>query len=142
MKRVLTILLIMLIALPAFLQVMPHGIDHALHQSKTHHAQNHHGHDHDEHHGHKVHDKDHHAINLDIVTFYDEYLHADLQAPDQITLSAPEHDTQDIKFDIAVNIAPTSRYELSPLQSRAPPDWQSFRAEKTPLYLSTLRLRI
>ena len=142
MKRTLITLLIMLIALPAFLQVMPHGVDHALHQSKAHHAQNHHGHNLDEHHDHEAHDKNHHAINLDLVTFYDEYLHVDLQSPDQIALEAPNQDTQDISLDIATNTLPISRYELSPSKSRAPPDWRSFRAENTPLYLSTLRLRI
>lgn len=144
MKRGFISLLVMLVALPAFLQVMPHGIDHALHQSKRHHTQNHHGHSNDEHHGHnhEAHDENHHAINLDVVTFYSEYLHVDLQSPDQIALETPEQDTQDISFDIAANTLPVSRYELSSSQSRAPPDWRSFRAENTPLYLSTLRLRI
>ena len=144
MKRALASLLVMLIALPAFLQVMPHGIDHALHQSKAHQTQEHHDHNHDDHHGHthEAHDENHHAINLDIVTFYDEYLHVDLQSPDQIALDAPDQDTQDISFDIAASTPPTSRYELASSQSRAPPDWRSFRTESTPLYLSTLRLRI
>lgn len=147
MKKALISLLIVLVVLPAFLQVMPHGIDHALHQSKAHHAQNHHGHnhdDHDDHHGHshEAHDENHHAINLDIVSFYDEYLHVDLQSPDQVTLEVPDQDIQDISFDVVANTVTISRYELASVQSRAPPDWPDLEAGKTPLYLSTQRLRI
>ncbi len=142
MKRAFIALLITIMALPAFLQVMPHGVDHALHQSKTHHVQNTHGHNHGDHHEHEVHDENHHAINLDIITYYDEYLHADLQSPDQMTLKQPVADVQDIDLDVTANIALASRDELFAIRSRAPPDWRRLKPESTPLYLSTQRLRI
>ncbi|MGH1402898.1 MAG: hypothetical protein ACRBDL_01515 [Alphaproteobacteria bacterium] len=142
MKRALIALMITMIALPAFLQVMPHGIDHALHQAKVHYAHNDHGHDHNDDHRHDAHEDDHHAINLDIVTFYDDYLHVDLQSQDHVALEQPVQDVQDLDSDMVTGIMFVSRYELSPVQSRAPPDWQSIHTHNTPLYLSTQRLRI
>jgi len=141
MKKTLVALLAIIIVLPAFLQVMPHGVDHALHQTKVHSSAVNHGHNHDDH-GHATHDDMHHAINLDVVTFYDEYLHVNLQTPDQVIVELPDLNTENISFDIIAHNAPVSRHELSSVQSRSPPDWRSFRAENTPLYLSTLRFRI
>ncbi len=145
MKNALFSVLITLLVLPAFTPWMPHGMVHALHDHKESYHQSasqpdksEHGHDHDT----QTQASNHHAINLDVVTYFSEYLHVDLQSPDQVVLKAPTPDLHDIAFLLPTDIEPQSRYELASVQSRAPPDWRRHRPDHTPLYLSTQRLRI
>ena len=136
--------LIMLFVLPAFTPWLPHGAVHALHdrQAKHHgeesHGHGHHGHDHNVEQQQAV----HHPIQFDAVTYFSDYLHVDLQSPDQTVFKAPPPDTYDVNYTLTnvVDVAP--RYELVSVQSRAPPDTRRLRPDKTPLYLSTQRLRI
>lgn len=136
MKRLFITFLVMIMVVPAFLQAMPHGVDHALHKTQNHNIET------LSKHSHRAHDDNHHVIPLDIVTFYDEYLHADLQLPEHRIIEAPAQDVESVDLNIITNAEPILRYELSSVQSRAPPDWQSFQSPNTPLYLSTRRLRI
>ena len=146
MKNGLLTILILLFVLPALTPWLPHGAVHALHdhQAKHHGAENH-GHGHE---GHNHGDENsqqteiHHPIHFDATTYFTEYLHVDLQNPEQAVLKAPAFDSHDIDYPpVAVfNIMP--RYELASVQNRAPPDTRRLRPDKTPLYLSTQRLRI
>jgi len=150
MKNLVALSCILLLAFPAFVPWMPHGTIHALHDhSQSHHASNAHTGDAHEH-GHTAHEHDqqsaestHHAINLDVVTYFNDYLHVDLRSADQVVLAAPAQDTQDIDFTLANDLLP-QQFELASVKSRGPPpdyDWRQ-RPSDTPLYLSTQRLRI
>lgn len=151
MKNLLLSFLIMLMALPAALPWMPHEAVHALHdQHANHHESSSHSNDahhHDNQHmasGHADHavESIHHEIAVDIVTYFNDYLHVNLQNPDQTAFVAPSQDVQDLDFDITASFLLPQRYELALVQNRAPPDWQSATLNHTPLYLSTQRLRI
>ncbi len=134
----------MLFVLPAFTPWLSHGTIHALHdhQAKHHSANSHqHGHEGHEHHASNT-QKVHHPIELNAVTYFSDYLHVDLQSPKQITLQAPSLDADPIDCTLAYSAQPVFQPELFPLESRAPPDMRRVRLDKTPLYLSTQRLRI
>lgn len=144
MKNILFSVLITLLVLPAVTPWLPHGAVHALHdyQAKHHGAESHsHGHKGHNHHA-KSEQAVHHPIHFDAVTYFSDYLHVDLQNPGQSVLKAPLFDTYDIDYTITAVINPIPRYELASVQSRAPPDTRRLRPDKTPLYLSTQRLRI
>lgn len=148
MKNGLFTILILLFVLPAFTPLLPHGAVHALHDHQAkHHGAESHGHKHDR--EHEGHDHDavneqavHHPIHFDAVTYFSDYLHIDLQNPEHAVLKAPLLDTHDIDYTLAPVINLMPRYELASVQSRAPPDTRRQRPDKTPLYLSTQRLRI
>lgn len=137
-------ILIMLFVLPAFTPWLPHGAVHALHNHQAkHHGEKSHSHGHEGHDHHTESEQAvHHPIHFDAVTYFNDYLHVDLQSPDQTALKAPSLDSYDIDYTLtdAINIAP--RYKLASVQSRAPPDTRRLRPDKTPLYLTTQRLRI
>ena len=151
MKNVFFSVLIALLVLPAFTPWMPHGVLHALHD----HQESHHqsltlssktaqGHQHvaNDHGTQTQASSGYHPINLDVITYFNEYLHVELQSPDQITLTAPAQDNHDIAFVLPADIEPHQRYELTSVQSRAPPDWRRYRPDSAPVYLATQRLRI
>jgi hypothetical protein len=148
MKKLTHAVLALLIILPAFLPWMPHTAAKALHiQQEAHHQNKNtiHAHGHNHHAAPADHGSEQsvsHGFHADIITYFNDYLHVDLQNPDQVVLKAPTPDTYDIEFTVAAAIEPQNRYELASVQSRAPPDWRTLRPENTPLYLSTLRLRI
>jgi hypothetical protein len=144
MKNSLLTLLLMLLVLPALTAWLPHGSVHALHDHQTeHHQVEGHSHSHDDH-DHDCPDKqaDHHPIHFDAVTYFNDYLHIDLQNPNQSVLKAPTIDTQDIDYTLMAVMSPIPRYELASAQSPYPPDIRRHSQDKTPLYLSTQRLRI
>ena len=145
MKNGILSFLIFLFVLPAFTPWLPHGAVHALHD----HQAQHHGVESQDGHGHEAHEHDddnkqvvHHPIQFDAVTYFSDYLHVELQNPEQVVLKAPALDTYNINYTLAAVIAPAQHYELASAQSRAPPDARRLRPDKRPLYLSTQRLRI
>ncbi len=147
MKKCSFLAFITLLLLPAFTPWLPHSAVHALHDHQESHHQS--RTDANDEHSHAEHDhniqtqaSDHHSIGLDAVTYFSEYLHVDLQNVHQATLIAPMKDSQDIDLTFTANLIPEHRYELTFVQSRAPPDWSRHRPDNTPLYLSTQRLRI
>ena len=146
MKNAFFLVLIALFVFPAFTPLMPHEGIHALHDYQTdHHSAKSHGHEHDhaaQDHDTKTQVSDHHPIHFDAATYFSDYLHVDLQSPEQVVLKAPALDSYDIEFTVVAAFEPSHWYELASVQSRAPPDWRRFRPENTPLYLSTQRLRI
>ncbi|HIL29171.1 MAG TPA: hypothetical protein EYG18_07870 [Micavibrio sp.] len=144
MKNLVALSFILLLAFPAFVPWMPHGALQALHvQQESHHGvSDDHAHIHDHNHNGHTQQSVHHPVHFDVVTYFSDYLHVDLQSPEQSVLKAPAPDTHDIDYPLAAVINPIQRYELASVQSRAPPDTRRLRPDKTPLYLSTLRLRI
>lgn len=145
MKNSFLTILIMFFVLPAFTPWLPHGAAHALHdhQAKHHGAEENHSHGYEGHEHHAENEQAvHHPIHFDAVTYFSDYLHVDLQSPEQTVLKAPALDTHDIDYPLVAAINPMPRYELASVQSRAPPDMRRLRPDKTPIYLSTQRLRI
>jgi hypothetical protein len=142
MKNGFLAILITLFVLPAFTPWLSHNAVHNLHEHQAkHHVKETHehgfvGHDHD------VEQAVHHPIHFDAVTYFSDFLHVDLQNPDQSVLKAPVFDNYDTVFAPVAVISPMARYELSSVQSRASPDIYRLRPDKTPVYLSTQRLRI
>ncbi len=142
MKKVISTFIVLLMVLPAFTPWLPHNVIHELHD---HQAQHHSSQDHN--HGHKGHNHQekqtiHHPIHFDAATYFTDFLHVDLQTPEKIALKSPVFDTQDIDFTFA-SVADISLQEkLITVQSRAPPDMLRPWPSKTPLYLSTQRIRI
>lgn len=138
MKNIFLSILIALFVLPAFTPWMPHGVIHAFHDHQT------------AHHGLEENNKGienqqafHHPIQFDAVTYFSDYLHVELQNPDQIQVKKPIFDTQSIDFSLtAVLINPLPHYEMASLHSRVPPDWRRHKSNNIPLYISTQRLRI
>lgn len=144
MKNGFLTILIMLFVLPSFAPWLPHGSVHALHDHQSaHHGAESHSHSH-ERHNHDCPDEQtaHHAISFDVATYFSDYLHVDLQSPEQPILKAPAHDVHEIDYTLATAVEPAQRYELVSTKSRAPPDTRRLRPDKTPLYLTTQRLRI
>ncbi len=144
MKKLFLTFLVSLLVLPALIPWVPDSVLQSFHvQQELHHgissdqgdagAHNHDGH---------VQQSVHHSIHFDVVTYFSDYLHVDLQSPNQHVLAAPSQDAQDIDFTLAVDALPQRRYELASMQSRAPPDWRSHRPENTPPHFLTQRLRI
>lgn len=149
MKNSFFLVLIILLVLPTFTPWIPHGAMHALHDHQENHHQNLKQIDNsDDSYDHAIHDhdtqtSDHHPIILDAVTYFNDYLHIDLQSPYQATLKVPELDMQDANFGLIPETNLYPRYELASVQNRAPPpDWQRHNFDKTPPYISTQRLRI
>lgn len=142
MNLIRTVLLLLMV-MPAFTPWLPHGAVHALHDHQT----QHHGVEENHGHGHEGHDHEskqivHHAIQFDAASYFSDYLHVELQSPEQLTFEAPTLDTYDIDYTITEVINPIPSYGLISVQSRGPPDARRLRPDKTPLYLSTQRLRI
>lgn len=136
--------LILLFMLPAFTPWLPHGAVHALHDHQAkHHGAEDHGHGHAGHeHDAKQKQAAHHPIQFDAVTYFSDYLHVELQNLEQSVLKAPALDTHDVDYTLADVADMASRYELVSIKNRAPPDMRRAKPDKTPLYLSTQRLRI
>jgi hypothetical protein len=139
MKKLLSLMLVCMLVLPALAPWMPHGAMHALHDNHI--AADHsftHTHSHDDH----LHSTDtHHPINVDIVSYYKDYLHVDLKKPEKTLTQLPLLDLQHLDILLPLAIYPV-RDTLAYLHNRAPPDYALQQPDKLPLYLSTQRLRI
>ena len=144
MKNGFLAILITLFVLPAFTPWLSHNAAHNFHEHQAkHHVKETHNHGFVGHNHHSDSEQAvHHPIHFDAVTYFSDYLHVDLQSPEQTVLKAPIFDIYDIDFLPVARLAPMARYELDSVQSRAPPDAYRLRPDKTPVYLSTQRLRI
>tara|TARA_B100001989_G_scaffold157610_1_gene112839 strand:- start:2430 stop:2864 length:435 start_codon:yes stop_codon:yes gene_type:complete len=144
MKNAIFSVLILMLVFPAFTPWLPHGAVHAFHDHQAkHHGEKNHGHGHEGHdHNTESEQAVHHPIHFDAVTYFSDYLHVDLQSPEQTVLHAPVLDTYDVDYIALTAISPIPRHELASIQSRAPPDMLRPWPSKTPLYLSTQRIRI
>lgn len=135
--------------MPALLPWLPHGSMHALHNHQEKHSQNRsqlgvvHGHAHLAHdHKQQTSTSEHHPITLDVSAYFSDYLHVDLQHRNRDDLTASTQDSEKFDYTLTTDLLPQPRYELASVQNHPPPDRQKLRAENTPLFLSTQRLRI
>ncbi|MGM0422543.1 MAG: hypothetical protein ACQEQL_05530 [Pseudomonadota bacterium] len=144
MKKLFSMFLALLLFMSAFAPWLPHGSVHALHDHQAeHHSSENHSHSHEVHsHSTETEKAAHHPIRFDVVTYFNDFLHVDLQSPAQIVLKAPVLDAQDIDYAPVAVINTIPRYELAFIQRRAFTDMRRIRPDKIPLYLSTQRLRI
>ena len=142
--------MLVILMLPAFLPFASHDTLHAIHDSHAFHQQDSHnrdGHGHQRDHHENDHLNEtvtnaHHPIAIDIVSYYSDFLHVDLRQTDSAPLVPVVDLDQDIDYDMTADIAAQSRYELASLRLRAPPDKHVYNQDYSPLYLTTLRLRI
>lgn len=137
-----------LLVLPAFLAFAPHEAAHAMHSchvlhhnesthhfSQTSHVENHTAH-YDE-------ENFHHDMPLDVASYYEEFLHVDLNKVEQGAIISSNNAEPDLtSFFAQTTSSPYERFELASLQARAPPMAQAYTPLESSLYLSTLRLRI
>lgn len=147
MKKILSSLLIVLLVSPAFASWLPHGVIHTLHNNNIEHlstgshdhSQQEHSHDHHA----DVHLSDHHPIHIDIITYFSDYLNADLQRTALNDLDKFSADVYEIDFVTLVSgIESHYYYDIHLDKSRIPSDWKIVSTSNIPLYLSTQRLRI
>ena len=141
MKNTVLSFLILLFVLPAFTPWLSHGGMHALHDHQaTHHGE--YSHDHDHEHATEGETNVKHPVHLDAVMYFSDYLHVNLQTPEQPILKAPVFSSYSIGYPLTVAETALQDYQLASIENRAPPDIQWRRPDKAPIYLSTLRLRI
>lgn len=142
MKKIISVLLTLMLVLPAFAPLLSHEAVHVFQDShaSAHHNANHHGHHHHE-------NKDQHqvfaqyALPLDIVTYFKDYLHVDLKKPEQLNLNLDASSEQNLDQALAFVTYPIL-YQALNFNSRAPPDQIRLWIDSLPVYLSTQRLRI
>jgi hypothetical protein len=137
-----------LFVMPAFFVLLPHDIAHALHsgyhQSYEHRdytqGPKHCSHSHEE----QTPESVHHPIQLDIVTYYNDYLQIDLQSHAQAFLTYPVEYSQDIDSSFPADLLPKQCCNLASLQMQnsPPSDRRESSEQNTSIYLSTQRLRI
>lgn len=144
MRNAIATILLLLFVLPSFAPMVPDNLLQLVHKAH----EMHHGIDTGHHHGeHHQDEAPSHSVNFDIVTYFDEVLHLDLKQASQadlvtqtavINLDAPPPDPLHFTFAEAAIIPDTSEPE------RIPPDFVNSLAhsDKSPVYLSTQRLRI
>jgi hypothetical protein len=159
MKKTLSLLLIFLLVSPAFASWLPHSVIHSLHNiniehlstGSHHHSPHEHNHDNstdnstDNNTGYNtdLNIDDHHPINIDVVTYFSDYLNADLQRVIPNTLEISSVDVDQIDFVALVTAIENYRDNDSPpSNSHISSNSKIFGLSKLPLYLSTQRLRI
>jgi hypothetical protein len=148
-KSFIIYLLVFQFLLPALAPWLPHGALHVVHdQYQSHQADSVYADKFDRqdrtNRGHKqlTHNIDHHPVNLDTITYFRDYLNADLQMPVSVALISPAQEFQDFDFEPAFGLLTQQRYELASIKIHAPPDWRTPKPNQLPLYLSTQRFRI
>lgn len=146
--NLIRLVLVFVLMVPAFAPLLSHDAVHALHD----HQARHHGEQqaHEHHGGHAA--PDHaqqdeqqsarYSNHFDAATYFSDYLHVDLQNPAKVLLKAPVLDAQDFDHPVPAVLNLMPRYAYASVQSRAPPDMRISLSGKTPVYLSTQRLRI
>ncbi|MFT6791592.1 MAG: hypothetical protein ACJA04_000796 [Cellvibrionaceae bacterium] len=126
---------------------LPHGVTHTVYNNNIEHllegSHKHSPHEHNHDNNTDIHIGDHHPIHIDVVTYFSDYLNADLQRTTLNALDIPSFDVYEVDFfTLASVIEPHHYYDLSLSKSRVPLDWKISSSSNIPLYLSTLRLRI
>jgi len=151
MKKVFITFLVAFLVLPAFIQWVPHGFVHAMQNHKTGHHQktsqvkNVHNHDHQDSNSHNTRDQasTYHAVDLNFVTYFNDFLHIDLQRTDQTAIQSLAQEIQGIDISSLDNDLINYGFNAVFTQNRAPPGYdRSSLYLKPPLYLATKRLRI
>jgi hypothetical protein len=145
MKKTLSLILIVLLVSPAFASWLPHGMIHALHHNSIEHllTGSHHHSPQEYNHDTGTHLSDHHPTHIDVVTYFSDYLNADLQRTTSNALDNPSFDVYGTDFiSLVFGIEPNPYYDTPSSKNRVPLDWETVNSSHIPLYLSTQRLRI
>lgn len=159
MKKTISLLLIVLLVSPVFVSWLPHSVIHTMHNNNIEHFSagshihpphdNDHAHNHDNITGNNtnnntdLNNNDHHPISIDVVTYFSDYLNADLQRVVPSTLETPPVVLDQFDFVALVTAIENYRVNDFPLsKSHIYSDSKIFGLSKLPLYLSTQRLRI
>jgi len=141
----------MLLAFSAFLQWMPHGAAHAIHAQQVSHSENllnaDEKHDHSADHTIVEHldgetDAAHHAIDLDIVTYYNDYLKMDLSGSDRSPSIIALKIKPNIDFGFTPILMRPKDYGFVSIGIPVPTDGTVPRRSYPPVYLSTHRFRV
>jgi hypothetical protein len=160
MKRLLSIILIILLVSPAFASWLPHDVVYSLHKNNLeHYVTGSHDHSNQRHvheqsqlehvNNNKNHDinqdivlSDHHPVYFDITTYFSDTLGVELQ---RASLSLPNFtafDFSDRDFLLATFKKLHLRHDAHPSKSHIPLHWKITNSSHIPLYLATARLRI
>jgi len=141
-EKIVALILAFLIGFPAFLPWLPHGAAHAFHDyghaSITHdHAKK--SHDHKEVNA----NNNHHAIQIDILAYFNDFLNVELRSSKLTKVKAPAQDLQDSKFFIVADFLKPPSFQIYGMQSpKIPVRDRHIYSPAAPLYLTTQRLRI
>ncbi|MEH6405445.1 MAG: hypothetical protein V7750_18885, partial [Sneathiella sp.] len=150
-NKFLSIFACMLVAFSAFLQWMPHGAAHAIHVQQVSHSDKSsnysESHDHSADHTVIEHlngesDAAHHAIDLDIVTYYNDYLKMDLSSSDRSPSLIALKIKPNMVFDFAPTLLRPRGHDLTSVSISVFTDWNVSRRSYPPVYLSTHRFRV
>lgn len=137
--------------MPALLPFASHDTLHVIHDSyASHHRhtpineEHAHSHDHDisDHTTNRADISVHHPISVDIVSYYEDFLHVELQQARNLTFTPPSLHRGTVGYGHMAILSTAKPNSLSAIQARAPPDTHIYRQDYSTLYLTTLRLRI
>ena len=141
MKKYILMLFILLLVLPLFTPWLPHGLAHDFHHDQMeHHVQNESRHSHTTVKG--LSQDENYAFHIDVLTYFDDYLHVDLINATHVSFDVPQGTLQDLDYVIPTFLENDMGDVTAFYKIAAPPDYHDRRVEKTSLYLSTQRLRI
>ena len=149
MNRHIASFLVFLMALPVVLPWMPHDAAHALHNQQIRHSEANSStrvaHQHTSEHAHNRTTEDyqataHHVIDLNAVTYFDEYLQVEFAKAKQVVSLQSAQAKQGVGFNRSqLNTVHTPFIEAA-IRNRTPPAWQNLRRPThVPVYLSTQR---
>lgn len=146
MRKCVILLLMMAMITPSILPWLPHDALHAVHDAHMAHHQSHkhNSHHHYEHNNHHQHtNAANHSIQIDVVSFFSDYLHLDLKQANNIDHETP-HSTGEY-FDFpTLNSISNWNIQVASFQNRGPPsDFERYSTPNSPpVYLATQRFRI
>ena len=141
-KLFLTLILSVTFALPMLAPLAPHDLLHRLHNCFESHHVNDTGLAHSaHHHSEDVVHSSHHPIHFDMVTYFKDYLHVDLQKTQVIAFKSPRQ--QDQLPDLALDVLITDhKFTLASVKMREPPNYDDETFFDHHVYLTTQRIRI
>lgn len=156
MRECIVLSLILAIIAPSIVPWLPHDALHAVHDTHMayHHLgsgqASHHGyhneHDHQhaayDHHAH-VEEPDHHPIQIDAISYFSDYLHLDLQQPNDIDFSITDLPGK-VFSGFAINSFFSLNTHLDSVQNRGPPlnFKRHVKTTSLPVYFATQRFRV
>ena len=151
MRNIVATVILVFFVMPALLPFASHDTLHVIHNSyASHHRDNPineehaHSHDHDvsDHATNRAGISVHHPISLDVVSYYEDLLHVELQQARNLPFTPPSLLRDTVGYDHMAVLSTAKPHRLTAIQARAPPDTHIYIQDYSTLYLTTLRLRI
>jgi hypothetical protein len=149
MRRMFLIFLVAFLALPTFVQLVPHDVMHDMHNiqeanhQKTSQVERTHSHRHaDTSHNRQDQSNTHHITNFIFFTHFTDLLHVDLEDRVQTVSSSPRYSNQDIDTAYLSNVLIDYDFDLIFIKDPVQPDYHRNSSRSTPLYMTTKRLLI